>query len=216
MFPFIRSIATVAAGLALGANLLQAGSAQAASFYDFNIQWDDNTATTGWFEVDDTPDYQYQYQDPYWGSDYSYSYKNWSLSSLLDASFTHKGTAFGKSDLSHMYLDNYDFPAGGYYQPLYGNVANFLNLGFSAQSQYSYLYAYDTGVDGSPALNSDYGYTYQHDNNYNYYSSASARAVSITERSAEAVPEPTTLAGLALAGVGIAASRRKQQRKIAA
>ncbi|MBD1865697.1 MULTISPECIES: PEP-CTERM sorting domain-containing protein [Trichocoleus] len=208
MFPFIRSIATVVAGVTLGANLLQAGSAQAASFYDFNIQWDDNTATTGWLQVDDTPDYQYQYQ---YGNGYDYSYKGWSLNSLLDASFTHKGTAYGKSGINNMGLTHYDFPAGGYYQPYYGNAANFLNLGFSDQNQYSYFYAEDT-TDGRTAIYGDYGYKY--DNNYSSY--AGARATSITERSAEAVPEPTTLAGLALAGAGIAATRRKQQRKIAA
>jgi hypothetical protein len=207
MNKFFPAIATVAAGLALGANLLQAGSAQAASFYDFNIQWDDNTATTGWFQVDDTPDYQYSGTSYYYGD---YSYKGWNVNSLLDASFTHEGTTYGKSDINYMGLTHYDFPAGGYYQQYYGNVFNDLYVSFG--NQYSYFYAGDTGVDGSPALYPDYGYKY----NNNYYYAGSARAVSIKEHSAEAVPEPTTLAGLALAGVGIAASRRKKQQQTAA
>lgn len=193
---FLSSI-TALAGMTLAASLLQAGSAQAAAFYDFNIEWNDSTTTAGWLKVNDTPDYEGS--DPYYG----YNYQGWSQNNLLDANFTHEGTSYNKSDITSLNLSHYDFPAGSYLQPYYGNVANFLNLGLSNQ----FFYASDVGADGSPSHNSDYGDKYT---NGSY--GGSAKSVSLVERSAKAVPEPTTMAGLALAGIAFATTRRKQQK----
>lgn len=190
----LSTIAALAASVTLGANLISGGSAQAAIF-DFNAVWNDNTTTKGWFEVDDTPDWQGSYSG-------HYDYKSWQLNSVLDADFTHEGTRHGKSNLTYLSLYNYNFSEGGYYQSYYGNVANFLSLGLNNQN----VYFNDYGVGGSPNAYSDYGYKYT---NSSYYG-ASAASLSVVERAAKAVPEPTTMAGLALVGIGIAATRRKQ------
>ncbi|MBD2124434.1 PEP-CTERM sorting domain-containing protein [Trichocoleus sp. FACHB-262] len=208
---FFTSIATIAAGLTFGAHLLQVGSAQAASFYDFNIQWTDNTITTGWFQMDDTPDFQDQYQSHDGTTNYSSSYNYWDVDSLLDISFIHEGTTYVKSDINYIGFYHYDFPAGVYQQPYSGNSRNHLIIGLGNQD--STLYAIDYGADGSPAIYRDSGSEYR--NNYGL-PERSATAVSIRERSAQAVPEPATIVGLALTGVGVAASRRKQQRQTAA
>ena len=194
----LSTIAALAASVTLGANLISGGSAQAAIF-DFNAVWNDSTTTKGWFEVDDTPDYQYSN-----GGYYAYDYKNWLLNSVLDADFTHEGTRYGKSDLTYLYLYNYNFPEG-YYQPYYGNVANHLYLGFNNQT----VSFNDNSVDGGAHYYSDSGSKYT--NNYGSYG-GSATSVSVVERAAKAVPEPTTMAGLALVGIGIAATRRQQTK----
>lgn len=191
----LAALAALAASVTLGANLISGGSAQAAIF-DFNAVWNDSTTTKGWFEVDDTPEYQASYSGYY---DYQY----WQLNSVLDADFTHEGTRYGKSDLTYLYLYNYDF-SEGYYQSYYGNVANHLYLGFNNQA----VSFNDNGVDGSSHYYGDSGYKYT---NSSYYG-ASATSVSVVERAAKAVPEPTTMAGLALVGIGIAATRRKQTK----
>jgi len=203
MTRFFPTITTIFAGLALSLSLLQAGSAQAGIF-DFDIKWTDNTTTKGWLELDDSPESQYQYNY----SGYSYTTQYWDQTSLLDASFTHEGTSYDKSAVTSLGLQHYDFPDGSYYQPYYGKFLSYLNLSFGNQ----YLYGSDSDA-GSQSYSNDYGYKYNTTGWWTY--TGSATSVSIVERSAKAVPEPVTLAGLALVGAGLVASRRKHLRKTA-
>ncbi|HEY9909104.1 MAG TPA: PEP-CTERM sorting domain-containing protein [Thermosynechococcaceae cyanobacterium] len=200
MTRFLPSLATVATGLTLGASVLSAGAAQAFSFYDFNIQWADTTTTTGWVQVDDTPDIQFSQPDN------SSQEQTWTLSSLLDASFTHEGTPYGKSDITNVSLVRAAFQAD-VLQQRFGTLSNTIGLSFDNQ----FFGATDYGADGSPAIETDYA------DKFNAVASTDETiSVSLTERPAAAVPEPTTMAGLALAGAGMAAVRRRQQRKTAA
>ncbi|MBM0745712.1 PEP-CTERM sorting domain-containing protein (plasmid) [Phormidium sp. CLA17] len=200
MTRFLPSLATVAAGLTLGASVLSAEAAQALSFYDFNIQWADTTTTMGWIQVDDTPDSQFSLPDD------GFQEQTWTLSSLLDASFTHEGTPYGKSDITNMSLVRAAFQTD-VFQQRFGSLYNSIGLSFANQ----FFGAIDYGADGSPAIETDYA-----DKFSVVASTDNTISVSLTERPSEAVPEPTTMAGLALAGAGMAAVRRRQQRKSAA
>jgi hypothetical protein len=177
--------------------LVSAGSAQAAIF-DFDVLWKDGTTTKGWLDVDDTKSSKTTY-----GGTNAFNLQSWSLTSLLNADFTHEGTRYGKSNLTSFRLENYNFLESSVHLPTYGNVANSMKLRFNNQE----FTLNDIGADGSSHANSDSGHKYSKDESY-----GSATSVSFVERSAKAVPEPTTMAGLALVGLGIAATRRKQTK----
>lgn len=194
---FLSTLAALAASVTLGANLISSGSAQAAIF-DFNAVWADNTTTKGWIELDDTKVNQY--------SNYYFHQRAWwNLDSILDADFTHEGTRYNSSDITNLSFTGYIFSESGYHQPLYGSATNYLSLGFNNQS----VSFFDYGADGSTHSESDYGSKYTNDE---WWSEKTTNSVSVVERSAEAVPEPTTMAGLALVGLGIAGTRRKQTK----
>ena len=191
---FLSTLVALAASVTLGANVISSGSAQAAIF-DFDAVWDDNTTTEGWIEFDDAKAYQ--------NSNYDYDVRTWWFDGLLDADFTHEGTRYGKSDLTSLYFDNYIFPESSFLRLYYGNIYNHLYISFN-NNQIGFE---DMGADGSPSSFSDSSYKVTDD----YYIGA-ARSFSVLERSAKATPEPTTMAGLALVGLGLAVTRRKKAK----
>ena len=182
MTRFLASITAVATGVTRAVRLLQASSAQVISFYDFNIQWEDGSVTTGWLKVNNTP----SYQDSKPGN---YSLQALDLNSLLDASFTHEGTSYGKLDITTLTLAHYAVSANSDYQLNLGNVFNFLSLGFGNWS----VSASDYGADGSQSYLSDSGTKY---NTELHVGTSQAVSVSIVERPAKAVPKSITLAEL--------------------
>ena len=221
---FLSTIFKLAASVTLGASLISSGSAQAAIF-DFNVVWDDNTTTEGWVEFDDAKLRQYSYDDSIYGYDYhqfenknfSYDYRFWVGSdSLLDADFTHEGTRYDESNLSDFYFQNSIYPEKGYgetgyYRPFYGKSVNGLFLTFDNLN----VNIMDYGVDGSTHSVPDWGgkSIFGPDNPEGLEKTPIfARSLSVVERSAKATPEPTTMAGLALVGLGMAVTRRKQTK----
>jgi len=195
----VSKITASVAGIVLGLMTLKADLVQAFTLYDFSVTWSDGVVSSGHAAIDEsTPTTAVSdYSDSF-----SYSRKQWNF---VEFTVDHRGKTYGLADLYAGYISQYAFPETSAYFPTYGNAIDYL-----------YAEIWENGspaftvhkVDFSPiAKYEDYGPSRDYVNNLRAVDTAWAPSWT-----SSAVPEPTTLAGLAVAGVGLMAQRRRKQQ----
>ncbi len=208
----VSKITAFAAGIVLGLMALKAEVAQAFTLYDFTVTWADGVVSSGQLAIDaSTPTIEV--------SDYtsslSYRRRQWNF---VDFTMIHRGRTYTLADLYGGYISQYDFPETSEYFPAFGNTIDYLYAEVRENGSTAFTVH---RVDFSPiAQYEDYGPSRDYINNLRALDTTwTARSLNppveepTTPMTSSAVPEPTALTGLTLAGIGLLARRRWQQQR---
>ncbi|MCS6812151.1 MAG: PEP-CTERM sorting domain-containing protein [Cyanobacteria bacterium] len=209
----IASIKASIFSLVLGIATFGANAAQAYGLYQFTVTWQDGAVSEGRVTIDlDNP--RIDVTDN--SSAFSYRQREWQF---VDFFLAHRGRTYSLADLYGGYINQYEFPVTSAYYPVYGSAVN-------------YLYA-EIWNDGKPLVaihrvdiasrsRSDYGPSVDYAYGVKALDSNWVGPVLLNPPDdgepvpggGAAIPEPMTVAGLALAGAGLLAYQRQRYPKL--